>query len=547
MSQESPTDRLDSWKAIAAYLNRSVRTVKRWEADEGLPVHRHMHQRQSTVFAYRSELDAWRTGRSQSAEPAGGTGRTPDQPGGVLVLPFDHIGPDASQAWLAEGFSEALIADLSSLRALRVLSRTSSRTLRDRRQDARSIGHRHSVRFLVEGSCRSLGPRVHVSVRLVDVDQDASFWSQTFDGQIEQAFDLQSSLAAAVAEALEEAEGRVLGTAQQPVSESEDVATWQWLILARQQAQSWRSEGLDAAVTQLEQGLTTLGEKPSLLAALGRTWLQYRESAIDLGPDPLDNARDCARRLANCDPNHPGALQLQGWIAYAEGRVFDAIEALYRSDQARPNDPETLGLLVNTLLISDHAEAARPLIERLTSIDPLSPLSACLPGWDLLLEGDFEAALPYYEAMHAMDPDHPMGRLFLVWARILAGRLGDLETLSRPEDEHLADHPALCVARFLAAAALDQPNARRWLDKSVTRLAETSEMIARFLGDGYAMLDDSEEALRWMHRAVDFGFLHLPFLQERNPLLRRLDGDPEFEHLLDLVRERRLVHAPNEP
>lgn len=279
----------------------------------------------------------------------------------------------------------------------------------------------------------------------------------------------------------------------------------------------------------------------------GRTWLQYRESTIDLGPAPLENARDCARRLANCDPDHPGALQLQGWIAYAEGRVFDAIDALFRSDQARLNDPETLGLLVNILLISDQAEAARPLIERLAAIDPLSPLSACLPGWDLLLEGDFEAALPYYETMHAMDPDHPMGRLFLVWVSILAGRLEDLELLGRPEDEHLAAHPALCVARFLAAAALDQPDARRWLDASVTRLAQASEMIARFLGDGYAMLGDSEEALRWLHRAVDFGFLHLPFLRERNPLLRRLDGEPEFEHLLEDIRQRRSDRAPARP
>lgn len=51
--------RLESWKAIAKHLNRSVRTVRRWEADEGLPVRRHKHGKGSTVYAYRVELDAW--------------------------------------------------------------------------------------------------------------------------------------------------------------------------------------------------------------------------------------------------------------------------------------------------------------------------------------------------------------------------------------------------------------------------------------------------------------------------------------------------------
>ena len=53
------SERLESWKAIARYLGRTVRTAHRWEKDEGLPVHRHLHRTQSTVYAYTSEIDAW--------------------------------------------------------------------------------------------------------------------------------------------------------------------------------------------------------------------------------------------------------------------------------------------------------------------------------------------------------------------------------------------------------------------------------------------------------------------------------------------------------
>jgi Tol biopolymer transport system component len=66
-------DRLDSWKEIAVYLNRGVRTVIRWEAEDGLPVHRHVHGSRGSVHAFKSELDAWmqrRTVKPQSAEAA---------------------------------------------------------------------------------------------------------------------------------------------------------------------------------------------------------------------------------------------------------------------------------------------------------------------------------------------------------------------------------------------------------------------------------------------------------------------------------------------
>src|SRR5436309_10124228 len=73
-SRQSPLpergDRLDSWKEIAVYLDREVRTVQRWEKREGLPVHRHFHVKARTVYAFNREIDVWLTGRGQAqSEP----------------------------------------------------------------------------------------------------------------------------------------------------------------------------------------------------------------------------------------------------------------------------------------------------------------------------------------------------------------------------------------------------------------------------------------------------------------------------------------------
>jgi hypothetical protein len=66
-NEDGPGDLLDSWKEIAVYLQRDVTTVIRWEKREGLPVHRHVHEKQATVYAYRSEIDGWRAKRNATS------------------------------------------------------------------------------------------------------------------------------------------------------------------------------------------------------------------------------------------------------------------------------------------------------------------------------------------------------------------------------------------------------------------------------------------------------------------------------------------------
>jgi Tol biopolymer transport system component len=65
----SPAERLDSWKEIARYLKRDESTVQRWEKREGMPVHRHLHDKRGSVYAFTAELDAWWQGRRQKLEP----------------------------------------------------------------------------------------------------------------------------------------------------------------------------------------------------------------------------------------------------------------------------------------------------------------------------------------------------------------------------------------------------------------------------------------------------------------------------------------------
>ena len=70
MNPNEPT--LESWKEIAAYLQRDAKTARKWEKEEGLPIHRHSHKSRSSVYAYASEIDAWRVGRTSRSDVGSG-------------------------------------------------------------------------------------------------------------------------------------------------------------------------------------------------------------------------------------------------------------------------------------------------------------------------------------------------------------------------------------------------------------------------------------------------------------------------------------------
>ena len=110
----------DSWKAIASYLGREVRTVQRWEKNEGMPVHRHPHLKGSTVYAFKSEIDGWLTGRAQTLSRAHPVPKHSKRTGNGLNLPPDVMRQmlAAFRLWLALVESSRDLGDIEVGRVL---------------------------------------------------------------------------------------------------------------------------------------------------------------------------------------------------------------------------------------------------------------------------------------------------------------------------------------------------------------------------------------------------------------------------------------------
>jgi hypothetical protein len=89
---KDPGNRLDSWKEIAVYLGREVRTVQRWEKREHLPVHRHLHSKIGSIFAFKHEIDSWRKSRSLSPVPPASQNGMTELVAGAPVVFSEHTG-----------------------------------------------------------------------------------------------------------------------------------------------------------------------------------------------------------------------------------------------------------------------------------------------------------------------------------------------------------------------------------------------------------------------------------------------------------------------
>jgi len=245
---ESSAERLDSWKEIAAYLKRDERTVRRWE-QEGLPVHRHVHKKQASIYAYKTEVDAWWNNGRQRLEPSSPPPSGPaalregaqvvrwnrvwfpvlgvavliagalvfDTAGirtrffaeraptirSIAVLPLDNLSGDTSQEYFVDGMTDALITDLAQISDLKVISRTSVMQYKGARRPLPEVARALGVDAVVEGSVVRSGSKVRITAQLIYAPSDHHLWAASFEGSADDILSIQDNVARAITDRIQ--------------------------------------------------------------------------------------------------------------------------------------------------------------------------------------------------------------------------------------------------------------------------------------------------------------------------------------------------------
>ncbi len=194
--------RLDSWKEIAQYLNRDVRTVMRWEKTGGLPVHRMPGGKMPGVYALQSELEVWLNESRQDQCPDQGVTHTSPEPTSIAVLPFLNLSHEKENEFFGDGLADEIITLLTRLPGLKVTARTSSFAFRNWNGDIREIGSKLGVRTLLEGSVQHSRGKMRISVQLINASDGFHIWGEVYDRKSEDIFTVQDDISTSVAQAL---------------------------------------------------------------------------------------------------------------------------------------------------------------------------------------------------------------------------------------------------------------------------------------------------------------------------------------------------------
>ncbi len=508
--------------------DRNLRTQSAKEVRDGLAALR--RQTSSGAFPRSAVPGAAGASGASSADPAASNRRS------IVVLPFANLSPDAENEYFSDGLTEEIIADLSKVKALRVISRTSAMQLKGAKKDVRTIGRDLGVRYVLEGGVRKAGNSLRITAQLIDAQTDAHLWSDKYSGTIDDVFEVQERVSREIVRALDVTltsnEDRRL--AERPIA---NVRAFELYLLARQEIRRIRGDALERASQLLSQAVAIEGETPPLLALMVWAKVTAVKAGINRDLRPLDEGEVQAQALVERAPDSPDGHALLGYIAYERGDLPQAVRHFRRALEREPNDADALFYMGVSYIAAGQNALARETGERMVACDPLAPLSSMLLGVTHWFVGRFEEALPSLRRSLELDPQS----FLLHWSLgYTCAALGRIPEAARHAAFVREIGPDVSYTRQLLAL----------LDGLEGRKSEALERIASIditpldahnkfhLAESFGLAGDTDRALDVLEQAVDQGFYPYPFMAEHCPFLAPLRPLPRFALILAKAKER---------
>ena len=347
----------------------------------------------------------------------------------LAVLPFRNIGGDRENEYFCEGLAEDLLIVLSRVEGLRVAARSSAFAFRDGTSDVRTIGEKLNVANVLEGSVRKSNGRLRIAVRLLDTADGFQRWTEVFDREQGDIFEIQDEISRAVFDALDV---EVYG-AKRPrvVPGTRDVEAYNLYLMGRHQFHKRTEESLRSAVRFFEQATerdpafalpyTGLADSYSLLSASGEGYGQIPvEEAIARAAPLVEKALELDPRLAEAHASRGFIDRLRGDSAGAERELRRALEL-------NPDYSTARSWFALTLMDLGRLREAQAEFQRAWEADPLSPIIGSNLGFSLLKSGELDAAREHFRRVMEIAPEFTVAHSGMAQAERKSGRLETAE------------------------------------------------------------------------------------------------------------------------
>ena len=416
----------------------------------------------------------------------------------VAVLPLVNVGKDPEQEYFADGMTDELTSALGKIPGLRVAARSSAFTFKGKTADAREVGEKLRVATVLEGSVRRAGPRLRVAAQLVNTSDGLALWSETYERELKDVFDVQEEIAKAIAGALQltlggERAARLAG------GETRSIEAHDLYLRGRFYFNKYTEPDLRRSLALYQQALTRDSTYAPAWAGIADAWGNLADDYLP-PREAYPKARAAAQRAIALDPALAEAHASLGLILSSYDWDFAAAEREFQLAIALNPNAATAYHYYGEFLLGTPAQldSALVVLRRAQLLDPLSAWTLEDVGWVLELKGRYHEAIEQCRQALELEPHAWRALYFMARALILAERPDEaLRTLGRAEDP-----PALLRATAARAlVALGRYDEARRVLRELEREAERRYVRPEAIAAVYVALGEHDTAFKWLEQA----------------------------------------------
>jgi TolB-like protein len=398
----APGERLESWKEIGTYLNRTARTVQRWERTKGLPVRRLPGGEMARVYALRSELDAWRSSRGIHLQEAA---LTPASLPSIAVLPFTNMSADKENEYFCDGLSEELINALSHIRELRVAARTSAFAFKGKEIDIREVGKRLNVGAILEGSVRKSVQRLRITAQLLNVEDGYYIWSGQFDREMKDIFDIQEEISLTIVDHLKLT---LLKDEKEKILKrhTENYEAYEYYLKGRYFWYRRYEKGLQRALQYFQQAVEKDPGYALPYMGIADTFASLGVFSFMSPFHAFSRAKAAANKALEIDPELAEPYASLGWIALWHDWDWQAAETFFlRAIQMQPDYAPVHQWYGNCLACMGRFDESIQEGRKACELEPLEPINSTQLGFEFHLARRFDESIGELRRVIESDPE----------------------------------------------------------------------------------------------------------------------------------------------
>jgi TolB-like protein/AraC-like DNA-binding protein/Tfp pilus assembly protein PilF len=448
----------------------------------------------------------------------------------IAVLPFVNMSSDPKQEYFADGITEEIITALSRIEELKVTSRSSSFFFKDKALPLKEIAQQLGVDVILEGSIRLAMNNVRITAQLIQAQDDFHFWSETWDRQLKNIFEIQDEISLLIAEKLREQFGHFEIQEHLVETQTQNLDAYALSLRAKEHFNRWNPVDVKKAIDLWKRALKLDPNHDESMVGLADAYgfLGVTQSMDFM--EAWDKVTDYTERALKINADNAGAYyQLANRAFFVECDFREAYKQALKAIELMPNYPEAQQFMAFLYMLEGSMEEAGNHLGKALMINPLSEETLFYKAYYQYRTGDYTGALDQLNSLLERNPHNIPAYVTKSYVLLKLERTKEVRAFIDSIDPEVMvetdQKGVLCLAHLLEGnAAKGEKLLAELLEEAQNPMAIQAHM---YVFIAYGALGRADAAFDWFEKVVKLksSVLMLGF---SDPLVEPIKSDTRY-------------------